>query len=315
MATDLKPDKKTVTALKQIIKGNGKIQGYFYFAGDKSAANAALVVRTAKGGDNDPAASKVASEGKKLRKAIPNAKFARGKLVGKSSAPIFELHGGNADKGLLKKAFKTNLSTLDGLRFLKAAAFVAKGATDEAPELDTAALSEEEQQAIAADLEMNEEELQAFTAEAEAGIKALDAAFLDADEEMEEILQEKLQKIAELESGPRPLSEEAAQAVQEARYELAEQTYVGSDPFPEIGAPLDAQSIRLLEAAITNAVQILERQITKTRDEIAESHKRVLSMSPEQQVAFAAAEVGRLRGHQNALRDYRVQIQNLQTQL
>ena len=93
-----------VAALKKIAAAKGRLQGNFYFACNGAASTAGLVVTlTAR----DSKGSKATAAGKKLRKAIPGAKFARGTVTSDGKRLVLTLYTGNATISHVKKSIKS----------------------------------------------------------------------------------------------------------------------------------------------------------------------------------------------------------------
>ena len=107
--------------IKKIIAGGGKIKGVFYFAGNRTGDDAALVVNLMA---KDKKGANAEGIGKKLRKTIPSAKYKRGTVeVTEDNKLVFRLLKGNASPKEMRKAFRENFSKKAGLAFIKKAVF------------------------------------------------------------------------------------------------------------------------------------------------------------------------------------------------
>lgn len=249
--------------LKKVLASRGKLQANFYFAGDTKGREAGLVVTlTAR----DTKGSKAASHGKKLRKEIAGAKFARGTVNTKGSKLQFILHSGTASKDHIKIGFKKAFLG-DWAKALKAMlrkAIVQLAGKGEKPEaIDEEAETIEDtptpeitEDTAFAELSIKERAELAELINVQGDLndrnRELESSFLstkEADEEYAEQLSEVQDAIASLKSAD-PVNEEA---LQQKREELAAISGTGGDPFPEsIGAPLDVDTSELLSLAMQN---------------------------------------------------------------
>jgi hypothetical protein len=272
--------KEAAGTLKKIRAAKGKLKGNFYFAGDTRGKEAGLVVTLQA---RDPKGSKATTQGKAIRKEIKGAKFAQGIVSVDGSALLFELYAGTASKDHVKLGFKKSLSELPGLGILKKA-LLKKGGdkTDTADVADESAPETPPVPEVTEALsDLDEAELKELMA-AQETLGNLNDELMDflsddnTEAERGEQLAEQLTELASLTSAE-PRDEAAISA---ARRALAELAYTGSDPFPEVGAPLTAEARALLSGAIDGAVAALSRYLTRAIEEIGEIHATVSSSAP-----------------------------------
>lgn len=279
-------DKNAASSLKKILSSGGTVKGAFYFAADSKLKDAGVIIYLAS------KAAKADSEGKKLRKSIASARFARGVVDVHNSRPLFIVHNGNASPELLKKACKTVLSKRDGLRFLSRA--LARLAEAQGVEEDELEENEADKKAIAASLELTPEEeaeLKALEDELDASEVGQDAeaifkSFLSADTAEQELVELNAERLADttakeaaLERLPRPSPEwdAAYEELREARFAFAETNYAGPDPFPEIGEELDEAARATMSAAIEGTMRFLRAQLQRVQIELEELTKLIES--------------------------------------
>ena len=279
-------------ALKKIRAGKGKLVGYFYYVGDTRGKQAALVVTLQA---RDKKGTKASSEGKKLRKLIPGAKFSRGTVSVDGSKLIFELRAGSASGGHVKSGFKkSGLADVSGLGVLKKAV-IRKGGVDEADDDEQGSTAAE---AAAPDSTVEETfddidpaELAALLADQEELGELTDEvdSFLAGDDVQAEIgeqIAEQLTALSALEAAE-PRDDKAIAA---ARRALAELAYTGPNPFPEVGQPLDPETRAILSGAVESAVKALDAFLDKAIAEIKLIHDRLQGMSDEERAALTDSE-------------------------
>ncbi len=159
---------EALPALKKIMAARGRLQGSFYFACDASSAPAGLVVTLSA---RDPKGQKAASQGKKLRRAIPGARFARGTVTVDDGRLLLTLFTGNATVAHLKKSIRSAFEdrALGGLRRLLRTARIATpdGAVEE-PESEQSGQSGESGEGL--------EPVAALSAEEQAELETLVSA-------------------------------------------------------------------------------------------------------------------------------------------
>ncbi len=112
--------KATLKSLRKIVAAKGKVSGHFYFAGNLTSKEAAVLVTLT---TKDPKGALAASQGKALRKDIAKSKFSLGEVSSKDGKLTFLIKKGNADKATLQKSFKNTLAAMEGMNFLKKAVF------------------------------------------------------------------------------------------------------------------------------------------------------------------------------------------------
>jgi hypothetical protein len=165
-----KATKETIKNLKKIIASGGRLDGVFYFTGNKLGDDAALVVNlTAK----DRKGGAAASLGKKLRKSIPDSKFKRGMVVLNDAKKLeFQLVKGNSSASEMRKTFKDNFAKQAGMAFIKKAVFTGKDVSGQAVAAEDA---EDKTAGDLTDLELTEQERFALLSEIskDAELKAL----------------------------------------------------------------------------------------------------------------------------------------------
>ena len=293
--------------LKKIAASRGALSGVFYFAGDAKAKNCGLIVNLQK---RDPKGAKTAAAGKKLRKSIQGAKFARG-TVEFGTKLTFVIHQGTAAAVLIKKSFTTVLSKEYGLRPLTRAVIRAADGTEElsATEAEETANAEGaedgagqgQEQAPAMSAEEQAElaqllaELESEGPEISNATKALNASFLSADsalEETEALMEEALGQAANIEERLGNIDREkdpdawasAYAELNEARFKLAELNFSGPEPFPAPGQLLSEADRAIMGAAVGESLLALRRQLLSFSGEIDSQAKE---RSPQELDALA----------------------------
>lgn len=272
-----KNDKSAASSLKKILSSGGTVKGAFYFAADGKLKEAGILIYLA------AKAAKANSEGKKLRKSIPSARFARGVVDVHNNRPLFVIHGGNASPALVKKACKNVLSKRDGLRFLSRA--LAKMSEDEGVEEDELNENEGERAAIDQSLQLSPEEeaeLKALTEELDTeqvsqDVEQLFKSFTSADtssQELAELNRERLQDVTAKEEAlgalekPSDAWTKAYAELREARFALAETNYAGPDPFPGVDEPLEGAAAAVLSAAVEGTMRFLATELSRLQAEL-----------------------------------------------
>lgn len=242
--------KESVPYLKKIIISKGQLQGNFYYAGVTKGTNAGIVITlTAR----DPKGAKVTSQGKKLRLAIPGAKFARGIITTKGSKLQFVIHTGNATKGNMKLGFKKAFAdkNVADLKSLLRRSIITVPGDDASTEevVDSSATINEVEVSSSESADLAELlELQGDLAERNEELAESFLSVEAAQSELQEILTTIRNEINELErSNPQD-----KRALQAKRYELAEAIYIGTDPFPEVGERLPSEIQAVLSASMTD---------------------------------------------------------------
>ena len=263
-----KATKSTIKNLKKIIAGGGKLEGVFYFTGNKQGDDAALVVNLMA---KDRKGATAESLGKKLRKAIPQAKFKRGTIkIDESKKLVFSLVKGNASASEMRKTFKDNFAKQAGMAFIKKAVFSGKDVSgDDATDSDLSeadltinaltdlGLTQEEMDSIVSLMEGDPDLLAFF--DDETRVQALEEqnqemndSFLKANEEEEEwdaFIQQEKDKIAALQTAADSGDPDALKALQEAQEEFASSQTNGADLPTDIGSPIDARIQVLLDSS------------------------------------------------------------------
>lgn len=234
--------------LKKLIGSKGRLQGNFYYAGLPKGTQAGIVITlTAK----DPKGARATGQGKPIRAGISGAKFARGTVSTQDGKLLFTLLAGNATSDHMKLGFKKGFEArpLKALKtLLKKSVFETPGeaaaaVVDESETIEEVELTSEEMAELA-ELLQDQGDLAERNAE-------LQGSFLSVEEtqaDLEEMLTGLTDRISALESADTP----DADAIQEARYALAEALYVGADPFPEVGDDLPDEVRHILEASVSN---------------------------------------------------------------
>lgn len=200
-------DAYTEKNLRKVLAGKGKVQGNFYFAGDTQGKDAALAVTLT---SKDKKGAKALTDGKKLRKEIPGAKFGRGLVKAIPGKLVFELASGSASVSHIKLGFKKVLR--EEMALLKKALVVPLGGSaDDIEEEDREALD-----AVRQDSDITEMNDQI-------------GSFLSAEDAREELEEQLSEAVAEIEALSKPPVDEAALSAKKA--ELAALMDVGTDPF------------------------------------------------------------------------------------
>ncbi|MFT5684974.1 MAG: hypothetical protein ACI8RZ_005919, partial [Myxococcota bacterium] len=230
-------------ALKKIKASGGKLQGNFYYAGTGKGTSAGLVVTLL---SRDKKGSKALTQGKAVRKEVKGAKFARGTVSIDRGKLLFMVHGGSASANHLKTDFKKSLSTLDGMKLLKAALVRKKGAevSNESEVVDAEDTSPVEEERLTEDEQRELAELELEQADI-ADLNEQLTEFLSDDDALKELgeqLSEQLRALDILERAT-PRSEDD---VREARETLAGLLDIGPDPFLAVGQSLPQDIFHLM---------------------------------------------------------------------
>lgn len=249
---------EAAAAIKKIRGSGGKLQGNFYYAGTGKGGAALVVTLLAR----DKQGQKALTAGKKMRKLVKGAKFARGTVTMDGGKLLFTQHSGSASLNHLKQDFKKDLGTKDGMRALRSALlkkFDQQTAEvvdpDEAPDTTAPTLTEAE----AAEVETLKGEQNKI-----ADLNGQLAEFLseaDAQQEHAEQIAEQMTAVNKaLRKSPRD-----DEAVRQARAELASVMAIGDDPFPQEG--------QQLSSAITNILALSLERLAQPSKEAAQAEE------------------------------------------
>ena len=302
------------TNLRKIIAGRGAIQGNFYFAGDSRGKNAGIVITIS---TRDPNGSQALTFGRPLRRAIAGSKFAKGIVHVPGNRVWFEIVTGSASDAIMAKAFKNAFADRELARFkaiLKKARF-GEPPRDESLNQDRqakelaeeaiASLSEEEQNEVQ-DLISKKGEIAAVNAQLKATF--LDAAAAEAEErEDRQAVLTEIKNLAIANPGDPRLAE--------LRYALAEMIYKApneyDDEFPDVGQPLSAPMVQILQAQLGNGITDLLTQLQRLSDAITKVKDEALSKSGSAQQDYLNTTFPSIESHPTHLQKILDQIHNM----
>ncbi|MEL6341516.1 MAG: hypothetical protein AAFV53_00180 [Myxococcota bacterium] len=282
-------------ALRKIKAAKGKLQGNFYFAGNKN--DSALVVTLA---SKDPKGAKALKMGKPFRKTLKSPRFARGLVKFSSAKVIFELHKGSASASFIAKSFKNSLSKMDGLSLLRAA--VVKTPDQEGTAVEQDAPDEAIQLTPEEEAELNQ------LVEEQANLPDLGeqiAAFLSEEAfqaELEEHQQREEQISAHLTTlkaqDPRDMNK-----IRQARVELAKLFSNTELALPGPSGTITEEAQDLLNGALENLRKVLTAQAQASIHKIEAIYKEVIANdTPSWRTDNKAALTTELQTEQAALR-------------
>jgi hypothetical protein len=319
--------------IKKIIASGGKIKGVFYYTGNRSGDDAALVVNLMA---KDKKGANAESIGKKLRKTIPQAKYKRGTVeVNDEKKLVFRLLKGNASAGEMRKAFRKNFAKKSGLGFIKKAVFAGEE-VEESDAVDEEA-AKEGLAIFGEDLELSPEEmaeiniqlkadpdLAAFFDETTAS-KALEEqnaemkeSFLRADAEEEEWadfmtkegdrLRSSISNLeAAVASGEQPRSD-----LEAARTEFAHLHAQGEDLFePKVGTAVDENTRVIMAASNDDQSNALNNQHIDISSAIAAIYTQMNTLPEESRKDFIEEQLKNVLGLETALHNKKDIIQNI----
>lgn len=299
---------EALKSLKKVIASRGRLQGNFYYAGHPKGETAGIAITLSA---RDPKGSKVIAQGKKLRKAIDNAKFVSGTVGVKGSKLVFTLHGGNGTRDHMKNGFKRGFEDRDfkALKALLRKALFSKPGTDEPgealdPEADTDITAEED--SLQSELSIRERtellELIELQGDLYTLNRQLEQSFLSELSDQDAALE----RIDDLTGEIERLESESPDDpdLQKMRLELAQLLYLGDDPFSGIGQELSTETATLLTlseeltpeeaspvVAYRKALLAWRFAKNQTHDRLGTLRKEVLADFPEETSAAAKLDV------------------------
>lgn len=279
--------------LRRILASDGALQGFYCYIGNDKGTEATLIVTLAA---KDKSGTMAASQGKALRALVTKPKISHGIVSIEKGKLFFDHQKGTATPALMKKGFKTTLSTLKNLQFLKKAVF--KGGEEEASSSAGSGAPDPDETETgtitAADLGMGTGGAEAlrellaqdpdladfFSADntkRSAALlgqsRALQSAFDDLDQQddpREQGLEEATTFFQDFQIVKDP-SPEQVQALEKARVTLATSARSGPSPFPDrVGATVDARLLPLVDGARRVNLATLTQRILDLRAQIAE---------------------------------------------
>jgi hypothetical protein len=295
---------KSIRALAQIFKlRKTGGWGHFYFAGDAKGSNAGLVVTLA---SKDPKGMKAATLGKKIRKEIKGAKFAVGTVQLENKKYVFEINSGSASKSIIMAGFKKNLSLEKGLEFLKSRSLVRNAGSEkpaanvekETPSKDgseeiefadllgAVSLSEEELLDLTDAIPSLAEMTQTLSGVFGEPMLSDEELVRQEDERMAELINEGVQKCSGISTQLNELSGQlllvegaerdeilaqiaiVEERLQLERFELAEQLYVGDDPFPDPVSDLPPEIREVIGASVSDSIHLYSERLVKINQEV-----------------------------------------------
>lgn len=267
--------------LRKIRAAKGRLQGNFYWAGSSSCESVGLVVTLSR---RDADGGKALRQGKPLRAEIKGSKFGRGLVKMIDGKLIFELYGGSANKVLIMRSFKQNLSKLENLAYLNQAIVVS-------PEVDSkeeirAAISQAEDVEVAqltisdlVDIKQQHELVDLND--------TLQKAFLaqnDIQSEKEEAIRESLEDLKVLRDAGKD------DEVKMVRVALAEMLSTGDDPFPDAGGQMSREECELLFGALEEANHLLMQRMAQSAKRIEQIYDFTVS-ADKQALAEQASQL------------------------